>query len=384
MTAPIDRARAVFDDCFGKKPSVVARAPGRVNIIGEHTDYNDGFVLPCAIEFESVVAIRARSDNRINLVAANYGNARDSFSLNRLITPNPEARWANYVRGMIATMLQAGHALTGADLVIAGNIPQGAGLSSSAALGVAVGRAFQALCELDGIHLTGLAKMAQAAECNFVGTQCGIMDQLVCAHGLEGHALLIDCRSLDVQPVSIPDDLAVMIVHSGISRGLVDGAYNERRRQCEMVARHFGITALRDLDPATLDLVKPDLDLIAYARARHVVTENDRVCEAASALERSDYRTLGELMTASHRSMRDDFEITLPAIDALVDILNSAIGGDGGARMTGGGFGGAVVALCPKSRAAEIGDFVSAAYRNPSGERPLVFLQAPSIGASLV
>ena len=366
---------------FGGTPDLIARAPGRVNLIGEHTDYNDGFVLPCAISVETRVAISARRDRQINVIAADYRGARDSFSLDAPIERSAIG-WANYVRGMIKVMQDAGHALRGADMAIAGSVPQGAGLSSSASLEVAVGQAFTALCGLD-LDATKIALLAQRAECDFVGTKCGIMDQLVCARGAEGHALLIDCRSLEAQPVAIPQGLTIMIVHSGISRGLVDGAYNERRAQCEAVAKHFGVTALRDIDADMLAARRGELDPLSHARARHVITENQRTLDAATALRDHDLEQLGRLMAASHASMQRDFDITTPAIDRLVDILQRAIGTQGGARMTGGGFGGAVVALMPAEIAPSVKATVIAEYQVPDGSAPLIMIETAAKGASI-
>lgn len=366
---------------FGGTPDLIARAPGRVNLIGEHTDYNGGFVLPCAIGVATRVAISARKDRHINVTAADYGGARDSFSLDTPIERSPLG-WANYVRGMIKVMQDAGHILCGADIAIAGNVPQGAGLSSSASLEVAVGQAFTALCRLD-LEATQIALLAQKAECDFVGTKCGIMDQLVCARGADGHALLIDCRSLETQLVAIPQGLTIMIVHSGISRGLVDGAYNERRAQCEAVAAHFGVTALRDLDVDMLAARKGELDLLSHARARHVITENQRTLDAAYALRGHDLEQLGQLMAASHTSMQRDFDITTPAIDRLVDILQRAIGNQGGARMTGGGFGGAVVALMPAEIAPAVQAAVIVQYQVPSGGAPLIMIESAARGTSI-
>jgi galactokinase len=379
----IDDVRSTFAACFGAAPDLVARAPGRVNLIGEHTDYNDGFVLPAAIGVQSVVAIRRRADMKINVVAADYDNATDRFSVDGPIVKSGSG-WANYVRGTVKALLEAGFAVCGADILISGTVPQGAGLSSSAALEVAIVHAFKTLCVFEDLDPTRSALIAQAAECEFVGTKCGIMDQLISARGEAGNALLIDCRSLVTTAVPIPDDLAIMIVHSGIVRGLVDGAYNERRTQCEAVARHFGVAALRDVDVGTLQAKAHDIDAVAFRRARHVITENQRTLDAAVALRLDDRIGLGQLMAASHASMRDDFDITLPAIDALVEILQSATGGEGGARMTGGGFGGAVVALLPQDRVAHAESAVRERYRTPSGDPALIMLEHASQGASIL
>jgi len=379
--ALLDRVTAVFTEQFGHAPDLVVRAPGRVNLIGEHTDYNDGFVLPCAIGPANMVAISKRDDDRVDVVAADFDDARDSFAL----IPPPERNlsqpWADYVRGTLLALQNDGHALSGAKIAIAGNLPKGAGLSSSAALAVAVGKANLALNGID-IDNRRLAQIAQKAECDFVGTQCGIMDQLISAQGKADHALLIDCRSLEVTDILIPDDVAIMIIHSGVTRGLVDGHYNDRRRQCEAAAAAMGVSALRDAD---LDnLAAANLDAVTTARARHVITENQRTLDAADALAKNDLVTLGMLMAQSHASMRDDFEITIPAIDDLVALLQIAIGDQGGARMTGGGFGGAAVAIMPRARVADVQASIKAAYKTPNGDAPLIMMERPGPGVAIL
>ena len=379
--ALLDRVTTSFTEQFGHAPDLVVRAPGRVNLIGEHTDYNDGFVLPCAIGPANMVAISKRDDDRVDVVAADFDDARDSFAL----IPPPERNlsqpWADYVRGTLLALQNDGHALSGAKIAIAGNLPKGAGLSSSAALAVAVGKANLALNGID-IDNRRLAQIAQKAECDFVGTQCGIMDQLISAQGKADHALLIDCRSLDVTDILIPDDVAIMIVHSGVTRGLVDGHYNERRRQCEAAAAAMGVSALRDAD---LDnLAAAVLDAVTTARARHVITENQRTLDAADALAKNDLAALGRLMAQSHASMRDDFEITIPAIDDLVALLQNAIGDQGGARMTGGGFGGAAVAIMPRARVADVQASIKAAYKTPNGDAPLIMIERPGPGVAIL
>lgn len=377
----IEALTSLFRETYGALPELVARAPGRVNLIGEHTDYNDGFVLPCAISRQTMVAARRRNDGQVRIVAGDLGGATTSFSLAEPIMPDSAATWSNYVRGVADGLLEGGLALSGADLAIMGNMPQGAGLSSSAALENAAGLALAALAGQRDLDRTLLALIGQRAEHRFAGCQCGIMDQLVSARAVEGAALLIDCRSMECTPVPLPDGLAVMIVHSGIERGLVDGEYNLRRQQCEAAARHFGVAALRDLAA----LPEPDgLDQVAYARARHVIGENARTLAAAAALRTGDLGQLGLLMAESHTAMRDDFQITLPAIDRLVTLLQDAIGSQGGARMTGGGFGGAVVALLPMAEVARVQQAIEDSYRTPGGGPPLIMVEKPAAGASLV
>ena len=376
-----DRVTASFAARFGHGPDLVVRAPGRVNLIGEHTDYNDGFVLPCAIGPATMVAVSKRHDNNVEVVAADFGDVGDQFSLEPPLEGNIEQPWADYVRGMMLALQNAGYALSGAKIAIAGNLLKGAGLSSSASLAVALGKAMSALTGID-IDNTRLAQIAQRAECDFVGTKCGIMDPLISAQGKAGHALLIDCRSLGLTDVPVPDDVAIMIVHSGVTRGLVDGHYNARRRQCEVAARAMGVPALRDAD---LDmLAAASLDAVTKKRARHVITENQRTLDSADALAKSDLATLGMLMAQSHRSMRDDFEITVPPVDALVVMLQKAIGTQGGARMTGGGFGGACVAVMPSAMVADAQAAIAAEYRTPEGNAPIIMVERPGPGVAIL
>ena len=363
---------AAFQSHFGAPPVQVVLAPGRVNLIGEHTDYNDGFVLPCAIDVHTLVASRPRSDRRVRVLACDLRGAVDHFDLDLAIVPTPAAPWAGYVRGVVQQLLAGGAALRGADLAITGNVPRGAGLSSSAALEVAVAQAFQLQDSLHALGPIQIAQLAQRAENQFVGCQCGIMDPLISACGRAGHALLIDCRSLATRAVPLPAEAAVMIVQSQVRRGLVDSEYNLRRQQCEAAARHFGVPALRDLALPQLAEAGPGLDPLARRRASHVISENQRTLDAADALAAGDLPAMGRLMAASQASMRDDFEITVPAIDRLVDILQQAIGAAGGARMTGGGFGGCVVALLPASQVSRAVAAVARHYRSPDGRPGIV------------
>jgi galactokinase len=377
MTSPRDRAITAFRDAYGIAPMRLAYAPGRVNLIGEHTDYNDGFVFPCAIDRGTAVAIGPANANAIEVISADYAET-DRFDATAPFEAAPG--WRTHVRAVAAVVRARGVSINGLRIAIAGDVPQGAGLSSSASLGVALGAAFDIAGRFSP---TELALIAQAAENDFVGCACGIMDQLVAAHGVADAALLIDCRSLAVTPVPLPADMAVLIVHSGITRGLADSAYNERRAACEAVAGHFGIAALRDLDEAMLMANERALDPVPFRRARHVVTENARTLVMPSALAAGDWQRIGALMAASHASMRDDFEITLPEIDKLVAALAVSTRGIGGARMTGGGFGGCVVAL---TRNDLVSDLQAAARQHFAGlgRRPdLILACRPSSGLSV-
>jgi galactokinase len=380
----LQRVLASFGAAFGAPPELVAHAPGRVNLIGEHTDYNDGFVLPCAIDFHTLAAARARDDAQVRVVACDCAGTIDEFRLDAPIVPRADEPWANYVRGVVKMLVERGLPLRGAELAIAGNVPQGAGLSSSASLEVAVGQAFKSLQGFDQLTATDLALIAQQAENRFVGCNCGIMDQLISARGKAGHALLIDCRSLDTRPVRLPDAVAVMIVHSRVKRGLVDSEYNTRREQCEAAARHYGVKALRDIDLCMLEARAEGLAPVVLKRARHIVTENQRTLDAADALAASDLQRLGALMAQSHASMRDDFQITVPAVDRLVQIVQHAVGTAGGARMTGGGFGGCVVAVLPEASVEAARAAIEAQYRAPGGEPASIWVCHASAGAGVL
>ena len=380
----LSRTAAAFETAFGTAPTLFVQAPGRVNLIGEHTDYNDGLVLPCAIDYRTAIAAKPRGDRKVRVVAADYGDALDEYDLDAPIGRVDQPMWANYVRGVVEQFVKRGLPMQGMDMAIAGDVPQGAGLSSSASLSVAVGRLFATLPGFEALSPIDIALIAQASENDFVGTKCGNMDQISSACGVEGHALMIDCRSLEVKPVPVPDNAAIMIFNSNVTRGLVDSAYNVRREQCEAAARHFGIPALRDLDLATLTARAGELDPVVLRRARHVVTEDDRVLAAADALQAGDLVRLGELMAASHASMRDDFEITVPAIDNLVDIVKNVIGTQGGVRMTGGGFGGCVVAVVPHALVDASRAAVEREYRSPDGKPATIYVCKPAAGAGKV
>ncbi|OAT77404.1 galactokinase [Mangrovibacter phragmitis] len=373
---------ALFTEFFGYPAKETIQAPGRVNLIGEHTDYNDGFVLPCAIDYQTVISCAPRDDRIVRVIAADYDNQRDEFSLDEPILSHPDQQWSNYVRGVVKHLQKRNNGFGGADLVISGNVPQGAGLSSSASLEVAVGKVFQQLYHLplDGAQL---ALNGQEAENQFVGCNCGIMDQLISALGKHDHALLIDCRSLGTKAVPMPKGVAVIIINSNFKRTLVGSEYNTRREQCETGARFFTQKALRDVSLATFNAVAHELDPIVAKRVRHVLTENERTLAAANALADGDLQKMGELMAASHASMRDDFEITVPQIDTLVDIVKAAIGDKGGVRMTGGGFGGCVVALVPETLVDDVRQAVASQYEAKTGIKETFYVCKPSEGAGL-
>ncbi|MBG3012875.1 galactokinase [Proteus faecis] len=380
MQALINNVTRSFSTIFGYAPTHFIQAPGRVNLIGEHTDYNDGFVLPCAINYQMVVAAAKRDDNTIRVIAVDYQNDVDEFSLDNTIEFLPNKMWANYVRGVIHFLQKDNYSFHGMDIAISGNVPQGAGLSSSAALEVAIGQTLKTLYQLP-ISQKEIALNGQKAENQFVGCNCGIMDQLISACGEENHALLIDCRSLETSAVTMPENMIVMIINTNKKRGLVDSEYNTRRQQCEEAARILNVTALRDATLEDLVAKKALMSEVVYRRARHVITENGRTLDAAEALRHGDLTTLSQLMMQSHHSMRDDFEITVKEVDSLVEIVKSVIDDRGGVRMTGGGFGGCVVALVTPDLVDKVVDSVKAQYEAKTGLKETIYVCSASQGA---
>lgn len=380
MQALINNVTRSFSTIFGYAPTHFIQAPGRVNLIGEHTDYNDGFVLPCAINYQMVVVAARREDNTIRVIAVDYQNDVDEFSLDNTIEFLPNKMWANYVRGVIHFLQKDNYSFHGMDIAISGNVPQGAGLSSSAALEVAIGQTLKTLYQLP-ISQKEIALNGQKAENQFVGCNCGIMDQLISACGEENHALLIDCRSLETSAVTMPENMVVMIINTNKKRGLVDSEYNTRRQQCEEAARILNVAALRDATLDDLVAKKSLMSEVVYRRARHVITENDRTLDAAEALRHGDLSTLSKLMMQSHLSMRDDFEITVKEVDSLVEIVKSVIGDCGGVRMTGGGFGGCVVALVTPDLVDKVVDSVKAQYEAKTGLKETIYVCSASQGA---
>ncbi len=364
-----ERTHSLFQQHFNTEPTHYFRAPGRVNLIGEHTDYNDGFVLPCAINYETVLAVKPRAETQVRALAADFGEQISAFDLAEPIGKDNAAPWSQYVRGVAWALQQRGCTLQGMDVVMSGNVPLASGLSSSASVEVAVGTAFN---HLSNLSLDGktIALVGQQAENDFVGMKCGIMDQYISALGQEGHALLIDCRSLDYRAVPIPPGVAIMIVNSNFKReglGLLDSEYNTRRRECEAAAAHFGVPALRDVSPDEFALHEDELGETVAKRARHVITENGRTKAAVEALSNGNLAWMSQLMADSHASMRDDFEITVPPIDALVKIVAEVLQDKGGVRMTGGGFGGCIVALVPEKLVPHVEQAIVNTYPSASG-----------------
>ena len=370
---------AHFQQRFGQAPAIVVRAPGRVNLIGEHTDYNDGFVLPLAIDRAVWVALRPRPDCRVSVYSVDYQETRE-FDLGSL--KHEKAGWVEYVKGVAWCLQDAGMNLKGWEGVLAGDVPLGAGLSSSAAVEMATARAFAAVSGLPW-DAVAQAKLGQRAENKWIGVNCGIMDQLISSTGRTGHAMLIDCRSLELQPAPLPNGVAVVVLDTATRRGLVDSAYNERRSQCEAAAKAFGVRALRDVTPEQFEIKSGQLDAITRRRARHVITEDNRTVRAVEAMRRGDIAQLGRLMNESHTSLRDDYEVSSEALNAMVEAAQ-AHKACFGARMTGAGFGGCAVAIVRADAADDFVAATSAAYQARTGNKPAVYVCTATDGAAVV
>jgi galactokinase len=369
---------------FGSEARVY-RAPGRVNVIGEHTDYNDGFVMPAAIGFSCWTAIAPRDDRTLMIHSENFDETVEA-DLDELL-PLPESAWANYPLGVAWALEQAGNLLRGANVYIAGDVPLGAGLSSSAAIEVSVG---YALLDASGhaVDRTALALLCQRAENEFVGARCGIMDQFVSCHGVADHALMLDCRSLEMRLLPVPPHIALIICNTMVRHELAATEYNSRRAECEEAVRILstvlpGILALRDVTAAQLEEHSHLLPDKIFRRARHIVLENARVLKAAEAFQSGQVENLGKLMADSHRSLREDFEVSCPELDAMVEIA-ARQRGVFGARMTGGGFGGCTINLVEAVHAQEFQKKVTAAYTGATGLRPDIYVCKASQGAEAV
>ncbi len=346
-----------FHQRFGSAPSLIVRAPGRVNLIGEHTDYNDGFVLPMTLDRATWIALRPREDGVVHIAALDY-DQEGQFDLNHF--ENQNAGWIEYIKGVAWALKEAGFGLKGWEGVVAGDVPIGAGLSSSAALEMAVARAFSAASSFT-FDPPLMAKLGQKTENKWVGVNSGIMDQMISAAGKADHALLIDCRSLETELVQIPAGSLIVVMDTGTRRQLVGSEYNDRRANCEEAARHFGVPALRDLTLEQFAAREAELSDLPRRRARHVIAENERVLRAVDAMKQGDAVTMGHLMVESHISMRDDFEISSPALNAMVEAAQSELACFG-ARMTGGGFAGCAVALVKAEEAETFASAVMSRY----------------------
>jgi len=383
MTSPAELAEA-FQSLYGSRPRIY-RAPGRVNLIGEHTDYNEGFVMPAAIDFSTSVVIDARDDRRIVIRSRNFSETAE------LDLDQPPARgrghWSDYPFGVAVKLEAAGQRLRGANILVRGEVPIGSGLSSSAAIEVATGFA---LLDIAGARIDrlDLAKVCQQAENGFVGMRCGLMDQFVSCFGQTGHALMLDCRSLAYQPLPLPENVKLVVCNTMVKHELPASEYNARRAECEesvrLLARELPeVRSLRDVTLEDLARTGGEFPEVNRKRSRHIVSENARVFAAAAALQCEDLKTFGELMGESHRSLRDDYEVSCEELDLMVDIANQAEGVFG-ARMTGGGFGGCTLNLVAADSVDLFKQTVASSYAQATGREPEIYVCTAAQGAERV
>jgi galactokinase len=380
----VRKLKALFAGLYEGLPTIY-RAPGRVNLIGEHTDYNDGFVMPAALDLYTYVAVSPRSDRRLRVYSENLGEKCD-LDLDS-IRPGKSGHWSDYVRGVAGVLESSGYRLRGADLAITSEVPLGSGLSSSAALEVSTAWALLSNSQIN-VDRNTIPQICQQAEHLYPETQCGIMDQFISCHGRAGHALLLDCRALDFQLLPVPRQVRLMVCNTMVKHEHASGGYNTRRRECEEGLQALkqvlpAIRALRDVTINELEQHRERLTPVVYKRVRHVVTENDRVQEAATALSEGDLAHFGRLMADSHRSLRDDYEVSTPELDLMVELANGQEGVYG-ARMTGGGFGGCTINLVDSANAEQVQQRLEQNYETRTGLRPTIIICDASDGAGAV
>lgn len=368
-----------FIETFGEEPDLIAAAPGRVNLIGEHIDYSEGFVLPFAIKDRTTAAIRKRNDSVVRIASAQRRSKIVTVDINN-VKPGLKGEWERYALGVLWSM----GVKSGVDLMIDGHVPLGAGLSSSAALECSVATAVNHLFDM-GYSLEDLARLTQKAENQYVGVPCGIMDQSVSLMATNGSALLLDCRDLTTR--NIPFDVAssgleLLIIDTQAHHALTDGGYAERRASCESVAAKLGIKSMRELTMAQLDAAKDSLNSVEYIRARHAVSEMKRVLDCVEALSQADFAKVGELINESHASLRDDYTVSCPELDTAVDASLAA--GALGSRMVGGGFGGSAIALIEASKTSETIKAIEKAFADKKFKAPRFFTSLPSQGAEVI
>ena len=394
ITSMIDRshlssvANAVterFREVYGTSPSGTFRAPGRVNLIGEHTDYNDGFVMPAAIDFYSYAAIGERAGHTLSVYSEQF-NQSVEFSIAHLAGP-PRKHWSDYVRGVAAVLRDEGYPLRGANLVIDGQVPIGSGLSSSAAIEVTTALALTSLGGVT-IPLLEVARLCQRAENTYTGARCGIMDQFVSCFGKRDHGLMLDCRSLEATYLQLPPNVRLVICNTMVRHELATGEYNERRASCERAVETIAkfrpeVRALRDLTLEDLKHYQNQISSVDFRRCRHVITENDRVTDAKAALESADLARFGELMYLSHDSLDQDYEVTCRELNIMVKLARE-FEGVYGSRMTGGGFGGCTITLVESRVVPEFQATVAREYEKLTGLSPQIVVSAAAAGASEV
>ena len=378
------RTTELFTRCFGHSPRWVVAAPGRVNLIGEHTDYNEGFALPMAIDRHIVIAADSNTSREVTLHSETTGETA-SFGLHPKVERG-EPGWSNYVRGVIAGFQKLKKKVPGFDAVIESTLPYGGGLASSAALEVATATLLEAIT---GQTLDPIAKalLCQRAEHDFAGVPCGIMDQFTSILARENHALLLDCRSRTTTPVRMTNpEVTVLIINTNIRHKLAESEYAKRRSQCEVAARALKVAALRDATPEALDRARKRMEPVVFRRARHVITENERTLQMAKAIQASDWPAVGQLMYASHAFLRDDYEVSCPELDTVVEVAQAmgAAAGVIGCRMTGGGFGGCAVSLVKTDQVQRITRALDAAYEKKTGRQTAIFSSRPAAGARIL
>jgi len=374
-----------FEKTYGRPPQWLAAAPGRVNVIGEHTDYNDGFVLPMAIE-RYTIAAAAPSSASNHVLRSTTEAAPAQFNAHEPFRPGPKGAWYNYPLGVFAGFRERGVKIPALDVLVHSSVPLGGGLSSSAALEVSTATLLEAVT---GLTLDPVEKalLCQKAEHQYAGMPCGIMDQFISVMGKQNHLLLLDCRSRQTQLVPMTDTaVSVLIANTNVKHELTGGEYAQRRAQCEEAARFLGVKSLRDATPQALEAAEDKLNNVVYRRARHVIGEIARTPEAARQIQASAWQKAGELMYASHDSLRDDYEVSCPELDAVVDIAKNIgwKGGVIGCRMTGGGFGGCAVALVRTESVEAISKTIDIEYKKRTGIKASIFVSRPADGATLV
>jgi galactokinase len=381
------QAAQEFTKVYGRQPRWLAAAPGRVNLIGEHTDYNDGFVFPMAIERYTVVAADrpAKDTNHIQL-RSTHGDKAAMIDLGQPLKPFAKGTWANYPAGVVAGFVARGANPGGLDALVHSSVPLGGGLSSSASLEVATATLLESITgkKLDPVEK---ALLCQEAEHDYAGMPCGIMDQFISVMGKENHLLLLDCRSRKPELVPMTDpSIAVLIVNTNVKHELTGSEYPTRRKQCETAAKILGLPSLRDATADALERAKSRMDEVVYRRARHVIGEIERTVHAAAGVRASNWPTVGQLMYASHRSLKDDYEVSCAELDAVVEIAQSIGPGNGliGCRMTGGGFGGCAVALVKAQATDSISNRLGEAYEKRTRIKPTLFVSRPAAGAMVI
>jgi len=378
-----DLVRREFEQAYGVEPAGVWSSPGRANLIGEHTDYNEGFVLPFAIDRRTFAAVGLRDDARIR-VGSTFSDEIAEIALDEL-APDAVSGWAGYPLGVAWALGRLAHAdlaaVPGVDIMIESDVPVGAGLSSSAAIEGAVAFALAELWRLD-LDRVDLARVGRVAENDFVGAPTGIMDQMASLLGRDDAAVFIDCRTQEAEAIDLrlaENDLTILVIDTQVEHQHASGGYRERRASCEAGAAALGVASLRDVSVDDLERARTVLDDVTFRRVRHVVTENQRVLDTVAALAAEGPRAIGELLDASHRSMRDDFEISVPELDLAVETAQAA--GAIGARMTGGGFGGSAIALVPRGLVSQLQVAVDGAFAEHGYAQPITFTVTPSEGA---